>query len=66
MTSINLCRCPYCGSYHYEVGYFTSGANCRCNDCALKDEEECYILIQGDEVTLCNLFSGHVLKIKED
>lgn len=37
-----------------------------CNDCALKDKEECYILIQGDEVTLCNLFSGHVLKIKED
>lgn len=33
MTSINLCRYPYCGSYHYEVGYFTSGANCRCCDC---------------------------------
>lgn len=37
-----------------------------CNNCALKDEEDCCILIQGDEVTLCNLFSGHVLKIKED
>ena len=33
MTSINLCRCPYCGSYHYEIGYFTSAANCRCCDC---------------------------------
>ena len=37
-----------------------------CNNCALKDKEDCCILIQGDEVTLCNLFSGHVLKIKED
>lgn len=37
-----------------------------CNDYALNDKEEYYILIQGDEVTLCNLFSGHVLKIKED
>ena len=33
MTSINLCRCPYCGSYHYELTGFTSGANCRCCDC---------------------------------
>lgn len=33
MYTVNLCRCPYCGSYHYEVGYFTSGANCRCCDC---------------------------------
>lgn len=29
-------------------------------------EDVCCILIQGDEVTLCNLFSGHALKIKED
>lgn len=33
MYTVNLCRCPYCGSYHYEVGYFTSAANCRCIDC---------------------------------
>ena len=28
MYTVNLCKCPYCGSYHYEVGYFTSAANC--------------------------------------
>lgn len=34
MYTVNLCKCPYCGSYHYEVGYFTSAANCKCLDCS--------------------------------
>ena len=48
------------------ITYIENEDSIVCNDCALKDEEDCCILIQGDEVTLCNLFSGHVLKIKED
>lgn len=48
------------------ITYIENEDSTACNNCALKDEEDCCILIQGDEVTLCNLFSGHVLKIKED
>lgn len=25
--------CPNCGSYNYEVGFPSSGHNCRCRDC---------------------------------
>lgn len=46
------------------ITYIENEDSTACNNCALKDEEDCCILIQGDEVTLCNLFSGHVLKIK--
>lgn len=28
MYTVNLCRCPYCGSYHYELTGFTFRANC--------------------------------------
>lgn len=48
------------------ITYIENEDSTACNNCALKDEEDCCILIQGDEVTLCNLFSGHILKIKED
>lgn len=48
------------------ITYIENKNSTACNNCALKDEEDCCILIQEDEVTLCNLFSGHVLKIKED
>lgn len=27
MYTVNLCRCPYCGSYHYELTDFTFRAN---------------------------------------
>lgn len=26
-------QCPECGSYNYEVGFFSSCYNCRCRDC---------------------------------
>lgn len=48
------------------ITYIENKDSIVCNDCALKDKEDCCIHIQGDEVTFCNLFSGHVLKIKED
>lgn len=48
------------------ITYIENEDSTACNNCALKDEEDCCILIQGDEFTPCNLFSGHVLKIKED
>lgn len=26
-------QCPECGSFNYEVGYFSSAHNCKCRDC---------------------------------
>lgn len=33
MYTVNLCRCPYCGSCHYEVGFYATAYNCKCLDC---------------------------------
>lgn len=33
MYTLNLCRCPYCGSYHYEVGFYATAYNCKYLDC---------------------------------
>ena len=28
MYTVNLCKCPYCGSYHYEAVNFISASSC--------------------------------------
>ena len=33
MYTVNLCRCPYCGSCHYEVGFYATAYNCKYLDC---------------------------------
>lgn len=33
MYTVNLCKCPYCGSYHYEVGFYATAYNCKYLDC---------------------------------
>ncbi|OUO16594.1 hypothetical protein B5F93_00550 [Odoribacter splanchnicus] len=37
-----------------------------CSDCAVRDKVDCTILIQSDQVTLCHLFDGYALKVKEE
>lgn|GEM_PF-5178398 len=28
MYTVNLCKCPYCGYYHYEAVNFISASSC--------------------------------------
>lgn len=37
-----------------------------CSECAVRDKVNCAILIQSEQVTLCHLFDGYALKVKED
>lgn len=33
MVALRFNRCPLCGSYNYEAGYFTTADNCKCCEC---------------------------------
>lgn len=37
-----------------------------CSEYAVRDKVNCAILIQGEQVTLCHLFDGYALKVKEE
>lgn len=37
-----------------------------CSECAVRDKVNCAILIQSEQVTLCHLFDGYALKVKEE
>ena len=37
-----------------------------CSECAVRDKVNCAILIQSEQVTLCYLFDGYALKLKEE
>lgn len=48
------------------ITYIRNKCSRVCSDCAVRDKVNCAILIQGEQVTLCHLFDGYALKVKEE